>query len=333
MGHGGVLEATKIPSVNYALAYLLETIAFCAPNCYALITGYVCVGKKIRYKNIITLSLQAFFYSALTTIIFKAISPESVELKDYVQGLIPFAYGTYWYFTAYFVMFFFIPAFNFLLKRMQQNDLKKFLFWLIVICSALPTLFHYDFAGTAVGYNALWLSILYIIGGYVKKYGVKKIEDHATVLALSMVLLTWLSKIILDLLSITVLGSPHGSYLLLYTSPTIVLYSVCMLVLFSRMRLQRCVLRFVKFFAPVTFGVYLFSEEPLIREAFITDSFSFLANFNPGVMVIGIIGLALLIWIIGSMIDWVRKGISKILRVDKLSLRIEQMIPERFKFC
>ena len=98
-----------------------------------------------------------------------------------------------------------------------------------------------------------------------------------------MVLLTWLSKIILDLLSITVLGSPHGSYLLLYTSPTIVLYSVCMLVLFSRMRLQRCVLRFVKFFAPVTFGVYLFSEEPLIREAFITDSFSFLANFNPGV--------------------------------------------------
>ena len=55
-------------------------------------------------------------------------------------------------------------------------------------------------------------------------------------------------------------------------------------------------------------------------------------NLHPGVMVIGIIGLALLIWIIGSMIDWVRKGISKILRVDKLSLRIEQMIPERFKF-
>ncbi|MDE6723424.1 MAG: hypothetical protein K2J55_04430, partial [Eubacterium sp.] len=42
LGHGGLLEGAEILSVKYEFVWFLEAAAFCAVNCYALISGYVC---------------------------------------------------------------------------------------------------------------------------------------------------------------------------------------------------------------------------------------------------------------------------------------------------
>ena len=41
LGAGGVLNSATPLSPDYVTAWLLETAAFCAVNCYALLSGYV----------------------------------------------------------------------------------------------------------------------------------------------------------------------------------------------------------------------------------------------------------------------------------------------------
>ena len=53
IGHGGILDNVAMFSVNYQLLWLLEILAYCSVNCYALISGYVGVFSKYKYSNII----------------------------------------------------------------------------------------------------------------------------------------------------------------------------------------------------------------------------------------------------------------------------------------
>lgn len=55
---GGVItKATQIGigSINYDISWLLDTLCYCAVNCYALISGYVGVKSKFKLQNIIKL--------------------------------------------------------------------------------------------------------------------------------------------------------------------------------------------------------------------------------------------------------------------------------------
>lgn len=63
LGHGGVLDNTKILSFNYDLAWLLEVCAYCAVDCFVLISGYVSVQARHKGSNIVLLWLKTDEYS------------------------------------------------------------------------------------------------------------------------------------------------------------------------------------------------------------------------------------------------------------------------------
>ena len=68
LGHGGILNNATSGSLNYGVAWLLETMAYCAVNCYALISGFVGTKAKYRYTNIVMLWLQVVFYTIIITV-------------------------------------------------------------------------------------------------------------------------------------------------------------------------------------------------------------------------------------------------------------------------
>ena len=61
LGRGGVLESAPILSVNYEIAWFIEIAAYCAVNCYALISGYVGIRGHYRYSNLLLLWLRVAF--------------------------------------------------------------------------------------------------------------------------------------------------------------------------------------------------------------------------------------------------------------------------------
>lgn len=50
LGHGGVLKIAE--SEKYWIVWFLEISAYCAVNCYALISGYVGVYSKYKFSNL-----------------------------------------------------------------------------------------------------------------------------------------------------------------------------------------------------------------------------------------------------------------------------------------
>lgn len=122
-------------------------------------------------------------------------------------------------------------------------------------------------------------------------------------------------------MSCIVLGEPiSGLYLISYTSPTIIFCALFLMLFFANIRCNQSLIRFIKYFAPVSFGVYLFQEEPLIRETLIKNAFVHYLSFNPFVMSLAVIVTALCIWLIGSLIDRIRLTIFNVFKVREFCI-------------
>ena len=111
LGKGGVLQAAPPLSIRYETAWLLETAAYCAVDCYALISGYVGFGTRCRYADLAALWLRVVFYTVTITAVFALVLPGSVSAGEWLRAIFPVMFNQYWYFTAYFCLFLFLCTF------------------------------------------------------------------------------------------------------------------------------------------------------------------------------------------------------------------------------
>lgn len=170
---GGVLHSFSVGSAGYFLSWLLESFCYCAVNCYALITGYIMYNpnKKFNYSRIIPLWLQVFFYCVCILLLFSFLKPESLTMSV-LNYLMPVTNNIYWYFTAYFGMFFFIPFMNILAEKLDKKQFTTLAATMFVVFSFVPFTFtDKDPFYTKNGYSMLWLVILYFAGAYIKRFG------------------------------------------------------------------------------------------------------------------------------------------------------------------
>ena len=166
---GGILNASGRFTSQYEVVWLLQTMAFCAVNVYALISGYVWVYAKYRYRNLMELWLQVFFYTVSITILFRLLYPSSVAALDWIKAIFPVMFNQYWYFSSYVALFIFIPLLNIILEKMEKRQLQFCITMILFFFSVIQTLFYSDVFGTNDGYSAIWLMILYLVGGYIRK--------------------------------------------------------------------------------------------------------------------------------------------------------------------
>ena len=70
LGQGGIIGSFKQGDLSFSIAWFLETAAFGAVDCFALISGYVGYHSHFRYKKGMRLWFQTFFYTLGITILF-----------------------------------------------------------------------------------------------------------------------------------------------------------------------------------------------------------------------------------------------------------------------
>ena len=121
LGQGGILENTSPSGAKHWAAWFFEISAYCAVNCFALISGYLMVGKSIKLRNIVKLWFQVLFYSLLITVLFFAFVPESRSIKSLVFSVLPVLSKQWWYVSAYFALFFLIPFLNKAIENISQQ--------------------------------------------------------------------------------------------------------------------------------------------------------------------------------------------------------------------
>lgn len=327
---GGVITASEGNLAAYSTVWLLEAAAYCAVNCYALISGYVGYSdrpKPLRLARCIELWLQVVFYSVIITTVYCIAGVGSVGVSDFADAFLPVTSKQYWYFTAYIGMFFFIPLLNALVRRLNRRALVSLCIMLIAVFSLYDTFASFwkkDPLALVGGHSPLWLGVLYIFGAAMKKLRVPESmsSKKALLIYASAAVFTALFKITGDRL----LRFVPGSLFVRDTSPTVLLCAAALLVAFVRFKPGRKLTEFAVLFAPAAFGVYLLHVSPLVFEHVIGNRFAFIGRLPFPLIPFAVLASAGVILAVGLAADKVRILLFKALGVPKMCRKAEKSI-------
>lgn len=315
---GGAIAGVDIHSGQYKAGWFLEVAAYCAVNCYALISGYVGIRAKYKYSNLIMLWLRVIFYSLGITVLCRIFAPDLVGAQQWLMGFFPVMSNHYWYFTAYFCMFFVIPLLNAGINYMSREQAKALVIALVAVLCVLqsvfpvlfPDLFPVNVFGTLGGYDVMWLIALYIIGAYIGKY---RVFENITVRQalfgyVFLCLFTWLAKLALRYCAAEFWSTRDAaSRLVNNLSPTILGAAVCLLVAFEKMKLPDTVKKLTAVISPLAFSVYLIHTQKLVWEHVLASLFKPYGGLPVPLYVAAILATALGIFCICVLIDMGRE--------------------------
>lgn len=168
-----------------------------------------------------------------------------------------------------------LPFINAGIKRLTQKQLERIIAALLLFTMTSGMLGHFFVQD---GYSAFWLIVMYLVGAYLKitTHNVKRVSSRQLMLIfIGMTLISLFGEAI----SIKFIG--HSDIWLAYNSPMVVIESIAIVILFTRIRvksvrLQKCLARFT----PLTFSVYLIDSNHAFY-GFVTHSaFTFIRVQN-----------------------------------------------------
>lgn len=327
MGKGGVLGAVEPGTYRYVVSWLIEIGAYCAVNCFALASGYTGFRSSRRPSNLLLLWLRVLFYSVGITVCFAVLSPDSVTPGQWRAAVLPTMFQQYWYFTAYFCLFFFMPLLNIAIDRLSRVELLATAVGIVFVLSVLPTVSGTDIFGAFEGYSAIWLMALYVIGGYFGKYRVLPgMTPLRCLVAYAIsVSVTLLALILLQGKDASTLAGGDASMALInYTSPTILVCGISLLMFFERIAVESSRLKkVISFLVPLSFSVYLIHTHPLVFDRIIGGAFAWIADQGALLIVPLVLASAFGIYLVCTAIDFVVSKLFAMLKVNALARRID----------
>lgn len=326
LGHGGILSTVKT-NVGYAVSWFLEILAYPSVNCFVLVSGFVGYREKRYYpklRNIIQLFLTVLFYSVLLCLAIKAFYPNQIGMKDIVISFLPIMTQQYWFFTSYFAMFLVSPMINMFVDTADRKMIGvSYVVIFLLSCISLKS----DWFFLHGGYSFLWFAFVYFIGATMKKYQVmQKLSVVKCLLLLcAALLITWVPKMTYLFYQSDGLAKDIQNGLISYASPTVLFMAMLILALFQRIRINAIMGKLITFFSTSAFSVYLIHDNKHIRSICIEERFAFLNEQNPFVMVGVVLLCVLVIYLVCTLVDKVRMGLFKILRIEKCTEILERL--------
>lgn len=300
-------------------------------NIYAIISGYVMLKSKFRLSRIIELWLQVFITGVTLSIVSTIFIPGSIPTSIWVRSFMPITQKEFWYFSAYVGVFMLSPIVNkgiLSLTRNQSLALFFGCFFLFSVGTMAGRTYIGDPFSMGSGYSVIWLLVLYIMGACMKQSGfLSKTRKGWLFLAfLVSYNLSWLIDWVLNLKGIPEPIAKLDGLLSNYVSPILTINAVLLLALFSKFEIKNTVASaLIRFFAPLTFGVYIIH----IHHAFwrpLQGSFRFVKDIPDAAKLPFIIISAVLLFIFFALIDFVRKIIFKLLKIDKFSVFLDKKL-------
>ena len=325
MYHGGVLPALdSADDLNYRVGWFVETVAYCAVDCFMLISGYVLAKARFASRRIISLWLEAFFYSALIAIIVNAMNPGSLKEDVFIWSFFPVLGNRWWFFTVYFALACFSPFLNILLKQLTAKQAGILLVLCFAMMTVAPLVSGQNIFSVNNGYSLLWFFVLYLMGGCLR---IRQDQRAAMGKRKFLYLLGFFA-----LAGVTCVLAVSGHYrmftepwmiqraslVLEYTSPFVLGCALLLFGFFSNLRIStKRGGAVISWISSHVFAVYLISDNVLLRTIFTEGAYKSFALMDPGMMVLSIFGVVLATFAACLLIDVVRKGLFWLLRINK----------------
>ena len=244
-----------------------------------------------------------------------------------LNACLPVTPGQYWYLTAYVGLFMLIPLLNLAIEKMPQRELTVILGGILLLFCILPISPLTDAFYLHDGYSALWLAVMYLLGGYLGKYDVLSRFDRRVwgLLFLGAVVFAWAPRMLVLWWRPHYWHDAYGNILIEYTSPTIVLAAVSLLAIFSRLRLSEDTGKTVSRLSGHAFGIYLLHAHPLVFRFLLEDRYAHLGTASIPAILGTILGISLAICWMGLWLDYCLTGVMRLLRIDRLLKKLDTL--------
>jgi peptidoglycan/LPS O-acetylase OafA/YrhL len=196
---------------------------------------------------------------------------------------------------------------------------------IFVLFSLFPTIAHKDLFLINAGYSVLWLMCLYLIGAYIKYYGVSAPKKQYCLLGYGLCVFgAWFSKLVLQALSMKIFSVPSdGNRLIAYHSPFILFAAIFLLLYFTQFQVNGIHKKAViKQIGTISFGVYLIHVNPFVWQSLIVNRYVHLCNLPSYLMIPTCLLSALIIFFFCTLIDGLRFYLFKF---SKISTRTETL--------
>ena len=327
MGQNGIIERVAPNSLQFHMAWILEITCFCAVNIYGLISGYVLCDKPFRLSRLINLWFSIAFYTITINIIANLGGWRPLNINNLLDSFFPISRQQYWYLSSYCGMLLLTPFLNKALAEVKRNEVKKILVPGILIISILPTLFSSDPLSTHVGYSTIWLCVMYLVGGWLKKADIKsRVKSRWLIASFGiMILTTHLCKITLIYITKKWFNIDNEcNVLITYISPSIIISSIALFLLVTKINLsifQTCIIRHL---SPMTLGIYIIHANPFVWPRFAQGLADYFVQYSPARFIIAILAAALVVYLACSAIEFFRIKLFQLVHVRQFSEHLER---------
>lgn len=154
---------------------VLESFCIVAVNVYVLLSGYFLSASAFSWKRVIRVIAQTLFYTVLIPPVLALLGAipfsDAANVYRLWNSVFPVQSGHYWFVTAYVVMALFSPLLNAALEYMERRRILQVIAGLLLFFSIGKSISPLQFATDKYGYDFGWFLVLYLIGGYIRRFG------------------------------------------------------------------------------------------------------------------------------------------------------------------
>ncbi len=321
---GENMQQTDLLTLNWFGVYFLEFLSIVAVNCYVLISGYFLITSEFRWRKLFTIWLQILFYSISFYCIIGPIYGWG-SMFTLIYSVFPVASKSYWFATTYIVLYILSPFLNVAIRSMSKSQLQCCILVLLTTFSLWPSIFSFvTTLDPTNGYGIIWFVTLYFVAAYMRIYQPFKSvrKKYYLLVYILIILLAILCLVVAQIVSFPwILAFQRYNGLGTFMA-SISLFAYFSLLDLSHTKYNNAIVKL----SSLTFGVYLIHENFLIREHLYTDWLNMPSYVNTQYQVLYIITCALGIYIISSLIEYLRQKLFLILRIDILMQKLDTCI-------
>lgn len=275
--------------------FLLQSIVIVGVNVFILISGWFSI--KANIKGLLKFVFQVVFLYFLVYLILVALGLRPMSASHLLSCL---TLG-YWFVHAYLILYILSPILNAFTEHASKNTFRN----VIIIFLVYQTVYGWIKAVSEsihMGYSPISFIWLYLLARYIRMYGetiLKWNSSRFLLIIIGSVLINTCAAFVLSWLG----KGDMVELVYYYCNPLLIIQSLCILVLFSRMTFQS---RFVNWVAGSCFAVYLIHMHPMVRDYFFEEVSRIWQMPSMGKLTLYFLVLTLAIYIVSILVDKLR---------------------------
>lgn len=235
---------------NKMLLLFINTIGNTGVTIFILISGYF--GIQFTIKKLYIIWSIVWFYSICTYIIQLTIYNYTFNISDFITAIFPVFRYKYWFMTCYIILFCLSPFLNKIITALSKSNFQKLLLILCLFFIICPTLYFTEILNDH-GKGIINMTIVYLIGQYIRKYNIPNILIKHNILILSscLFIIFTLNALVTFYKGYFYLKFAHDNSLF------IVISSIIIFLIFKNINISSNIINKI---AQYTFPLYLLQE-------------------------------------------------------------------------